>query len=312
MRRSVSVRARRPDMRLTVVGCGDAFGSGGRYNTCFRLEAAGKTFLIDCGASTHVALNAHGIDPNTIDAIILSHLHGDHFGGIPFLLLQGQFLLPRDRPLLIAGPPGSTERIDALVEACFPRATKNKWRFPWSVTEIPVGVPTDALGLNVVSAEVVHFSGAPSTALRISDGARMFAYSGDTQWTEALLPIANGADLFVVECYDYERDLTGHMNWATIKQRLKDFKAKRVMLTHMNPTMLAKLDEAKAAGVLVAGGGFFLNLKKKAPKETAGGATPPPEGGGGPPCGGGGGGAGPPGLCSLNLYINTDIEQADE
>lgn len=247
-------------MRLTVVGCGDAFGSGGRYNTCFRLEAAGKTFLIDCGASTHVALNAHGIDPNTIDAIVLSHLHGDHFGGIPFLLLQGQFLIPRERPLLIAGPPGSTERIDALVEACFPRATKNKWRFPWSVTEIPVGVPTDALGLNVVSAEVVHFSGAPSTALRISDGARTFAYSGDTQWTEALLPIANGADLFVVECYDYDRDLTGHMNWATIKQRLKDFKAKRVMLTHMNPTMLAKVDEAKAAGVLVAEDGLVLDL----------------------------------------------------
>ena len=107
-------------MRLTVVGCGDAFGSGGRFNTCFHLQAAGKTFLIDCGASTHVALNAQGIDANDIDAIILSHLHGDHFGGIPFLLLYGQFLKPRERPLLFAGPPGSTERINALVEACLP------------------------------------------------------------------------------------------------------------------------------------------------------------------------------------------------
>jgi ribonuclease BN (tRNA processing enzyme) len=247
-------------MRLTVIGCGDAFGSGGRFNTCFHLEAAGKTFLVDCGASTHVALNAHGIDPNTIDAIILSHLHGDHFGGIPFLLLQGQFLKGREQPLLLAGPPGSARRINALVEACFPGATKNRWRFPWSVMEIPVGVPSDVLGLKVVSAEVVHFSGAPSTALRISDGAKVFSYSGDTQWTDALLPIADGADLFIVECYDYDRDLTGHMNWATIKRRLPDFNARRVMLTHMNPTMLAMVEEAKAAGVLAAEDGMMLDL----------------------------------------------------
>jgi ribonuclease BN (tRNA processing enzyme) len=207
-----------------------------------------------------VALNAHGIDANTIDAIILSHLHGDHFGGIPFLLLQGQFLTRRERPLLFAGPPGSTERINAAIEVFFPRSTKNKWRFPWSVTEIPDGVPADVLGLTVVSAEVVHFSGAPSTALRITDGAKIFSYSGDTEWTEALLPIANGADLFVVECYDYDRDLTAHMNWTTVKRRLPDFNARRVMLTHMNPTMLAKVEEAKAAGVLVAEDGLTLDL----------------------------------------------------
>jgi ribonuclease BN (tRNA processing enzyme) len=247
-------------MRLTIVGSGDAFGSGGRFNTCFHLEAAGKVFLIDCGASTHVALNARGIDANTIDAIILTHLHGDHFGGIPFLLLQGQFLTRRDRPLLIAGPPGSTERINTLVEACFPRSLKNKWRFPWSVTEISVGVPTDVLGLNVVSAEVIHFSGAPSTALRLSDGDKTLAYSGDTEWTEVLLPIANGADLFIAECYEYDRELSGHMNWKTIRQRLKGFNARRVMLTHMNPNMLAKVAEPKAAGVLVAEDGLVLDL----------------------------------------------------
>jgi ribonuclease BN (tRNA processing enzyme) len=247
-------------MRLTVVGCGDAFGSGGRFNTCFHLRAAGKTFLVDCGASTHVALNAHGIDANAIDAIILTHLHGDHFGGIPFLLLQGQFLKPRDRPLLFAGPPGSTERINAAMEVFFPRSTRNKWRFPWSVTEIPVGAPAEVLGLTVTSTEVVHFSGAPSTALRIADGERIFSYSGDTEWTEALLPIASGADLFIVECYDYDRDLAGHLNWTTIKRKLADFNARRVMLTHMNPTMLAKVEEAKAAGVLVAEDGLMLDL----------------------------------------------------
>jgi ribonuclease BN (tRNA processing enzyme) len=247
-------------MRLTVVGSGDAFGSGGRFNTCFHLAAGERRVLIDCGASTHVALRARGIDPNTIDAIILSHLHGDHFGGIPFLLLEGQFLSRRERPVLFAGPPGTRDRINALLDVFFSGSTKSKWRFPWSVTEIPLETPTDVLGLDVFSREVVHFSGAPSTGLRVSDGKTLFAYSGDSQWTDALLPIADGADLFIVECYDYDRDITGHMNWKTLKQRLPDLKARRVMLTHMNPSMLAKTAEAKAAGVLVAEDGLTLDL----------------------------------------------------
>jgi ribonuclease BN (tRNA processing enzyme) len=81
-------------MRLTIVGCGDAFGSGGRFNTCFKIDAKHAAILLDCGASSLVALKAHHIDPNAIDAIVLSHLHGDHFGGLPFLLLDAQLLIP--------------------------------------------------------------------------------------------------------------------------------------------------------------------------------------------------------------------------
>ncbi len=247
-------------MRFTVVGSGDAFGSGGRFNTCFHLATSAGTFLVDCGASTHVALRVRGIEANSIDAIILSHLHGDHFGGIPFLLLDGQFLSRRERPLVFAGPPGARDRINTLLEVFFAGSTKSQWRFPWSVTEIPVARPTPFQGLSITSAEVIHSSGAPSTALRITDGAKTFAYSGDTQWTDALLPIAAGADLFVTECYDYDRELSGHLNWKTLKARLPDFTARRIMLTHMNHTMLARLDEARAAGVLVAEDGLVLDL----------------------------------------------------
>ena len=68
-------------MKLTIVGSGDAFGSGGRANTCFWLETAKGTLVVDFGASALPALKARELDPNRIDAIVLSHLHGDHFGG---------------------------------------------------------------------------------------------------------------------------------------------------------------------------------------------------------------------------------------
>src|SRR5262249_19310240 len=183
-RRVDTAERERLTMRVTIIGCGDAFGSGGRFNTCFMLETSKATLLVDCGASTPVALKARGFDHGSFDGIILSHLHGDHFGGLPFLLLDAQFLSRRDRPLLIAGPPGTRAWLDALLEVFFPGATANSWRFSWKVMEIEVGRPTDVLGHTVTTTEVVHYSGAPSTAVRLSDGHKLFAYSGDTEWVE--------------------------------------------------------------------------------------------------------------------------------
>lgn len=246
-------------MKLTIVGSGDAFGSGGRSNTCFWLETAKGTLVVDFGASALPALKTLKLDPNRIDAIILSHLHGDHFGGLPFLLLDGQFLSRRERPLLIVGPPGTRARLEAALEVFFPKSTGSKWRYPWRVDEIPVGVPSDVLGHSLVTAAVVHQSGAPSTALRLSDGEKVFAYSGDTEWTDALPRIAKGADLFICECYAYEgTKISGHMSWEILKPRVAEFGTKRTMVTHMNPTMLARLDEVRAAGVLVAEDGLTM------------------------------------------------------
>ena len=140
------------------------------------------------------------------------------------------------------------------------KSTGSKWRFPWQVQEIAVGCETDVLGHAVTTTEVLHQSGAPSTALRLTDGDKTFAYSGDTEWTDALIPIARGADLFICECYGYAGKLTGHLTWEVLHPRLSDLAAKQTMVTHMNPTMLSRLDEVRAGGVLIADDGLTMEF----------------------------------------------------
>jgi ribonuclease BN (tRNA processing enzyme) len=192
--------------------------------------------------------------------VILSHLHGDHFGALPFLLLDWQFHARREKPLTIAGPPGTRDRLNAACEVFFPRSSKNAWRFPLEVSEIAPGVPDEIVGFAIRTTEVVHQSGAPSTAVRLTAAGKVLSYSGDTEWTDALVPVADGADLFIIECYDYSRDLPGHMNFATLRQKRAALRARRIMLTHMNPTMLARLDEARGEGLLVADDGLVVEI----------------------------------------------------
>jgi ribonuclease BN (tRNA processing enzyme) len=191
---------------------------------------------------------------------MLSHLHGDHFGALPFLLLEYQFHSRRERPLIIAGPPGARERLNAACEVFFPRSSRNAWRFGLEIVEITPGAPDELVGFAVRTAEVIHQSGAPSTAVRLTRGDKVLAYSGDTEWTDALLGVANGADLFIVECYDHSRDIPGHMSFARLKEKRSQLKARRIMLTHMNPTMLARIDDARGQGFEIASDGLVVEI----------------------------------------------------
>ena len=121
-------------------------------------------------------------------------------------------------------------------------------------------MPDQALGFAIRTVEVVHQSGAPSTAVRLTRAGKTLSYSGDTEWTDALVGIADGADLFVIECYDYSRDVPGHMSFARLQQNRERLRARRIMLTHMNPTMLAHVEQARGEGLLVAEDGLVLEI----------------------------------------------------
>jgi ribonuclease BN (tRNA processing enzyme) len=247
-------------MRVTFVGTGDAFNSGGRAHTCFRLDSDGRTLVVDFGASALLAWRKASLNLCDIDTIVLSHLHGDHFGGLPFLMLDYQFVSRCRAPLVIAGPPGTGARLDAAMEAFFPNSTRNKWRFEWSVVEIALGKPAMLGGFEITTTEMLHPSGAPSTALRVARNGKLFAYSGDTAWTPALIDVADGADLFVTECSSGEAAIPNHIDWPTLRANLPHLKARRVAVTHMGESALARSAEMGAAGVHVTHDGEIVDL----------------------------------------------------
>ncbi|WP_438345099.1 MBL fold metallo-hydrolase [Methylorubrum populi] len=230
-------------MRLQVLGCGDAFGSGGRFNTCFHVDPSaggdGDAFLIDCGASSLIAIRRFGVDPNRIRSVFLTHLHGDHFGGLPWLILDGQLVSGRTRPLTVVGPPGTAERLPAAMEVLFPGSSTAERRFAVEVVAIEAGRPIEVAGVSVTAFTMRHPSGAPAHALRIESAGRVVSYTGDTEWVEDIVAAGRGADLMIAEGYTVERPVKFHLDWATLKRRLPEIGPKRLMLTHMSPEMIA-------------------------------------------------------------------------
>ena len=230
-------------VHLHMLGTGDAFGNGGRFQTCFLLEDGGEIMLVDCGATSLTALKASGFEPNDVGAVVLTHLHGDHFGGLPFLVLDGQFRR-RERPLEIAGPPGTRERVEAAMELLFPGSVDAARRFELRFTELAYESATQ-VGPASVRAIPVEQPGTPACALRVEYGGRVLAYTGDTAWTDALVPLVRGADLLVAEAYFLDRAVPYHLDYATLRANADRLDCKRILLTHMSPDMLARRGEAE-------------------------------------------------------------------
>lgn len=229
--------------KVTVqfLGSGDAFGSGGRLQTCILVE--GQTqFLIDIGASSMVAINRCKVDPNGISTIFLTHLYSDHAGGIPFFILDAQLNRKRTQPLTIAGPKGTSAWYPKIMEASFPGSSMAKRKFPVIIKELQAGRTDTVNGISVAPFIVSQSPELTMLSLRIGFQGKCITYSGDTEWTNALLAAADKSDLFIAEAYFFEKKVNNHLSYLTLKEHWNELSAQRIILTHMHNDMLDKCD----------------------------------------------------------------------
>jgi len=230
-------------IEIRFLGSGDAFGSGGRLQSCILVKTGKQQLLVDCGASALTGMIKFGVDPNEIDLIVISHLHGDHYGGIPFLINGSQLMFKRETPLGIIGPPGMEKMLVRAMDALFPGSSGRDTRFPMTITEFVPDREIASGDVKITPLKNYHPQVDNSFALRITSGGKTIAYSSDTEWTDSLLQAARDADIFIAEAYFYEKKVKGHMDYKTLISNYGKTGARRLVLTHMGPDMLNMLTQ---------------------------------------------------------------------
>ncbi len=227
------------NVTVTFAGSGDAFGSGGRLNTCIVVDAPDMRLAVDFGASSLVALNRVGIEHNSIEAIVITHLHGDHAGGIPFLLMDAMLGARRQHPLTIIGPPGIRQWVQQATATLFPGSDNMKRRFAVEFVELSNTSVHHHRQLAIETMPAIHTPETLPASLRLTISGKIIAYTGDGEWNPHMMALAEDADLLIMECYAYGKPVKYHLNYPDIEANRGSLSARRIVLTHMGPDMLA-------------------------------------------------------------------------
>jgi ribonuclease BN (tRNA processing enzyme) len=239
------------------LGSADAFCSGGHPQAAYLLETDGSAVMVDCGPTALLSLKQRRFDTARLDAVIVSHFHGDHFGGLPYLLLEYMWESLRDRPLIVAGPPGIEQRVWALFRALYHDVMPEQLPFELQFRELQAEVSSAIAGFDVFPVRVPHQVEDVALALRFTVGNKRLLYSGDSPWCDRFLALADGVDLFLCECTGYEDPHGTHIDWRTLERFVPQLKCRRLVLVHLGREMR---ERCGALGVECATEGLRIEL----------------------------------------------------
>jgi ribonuclease BN (tRNA processing enzyme) len=242
---------------LVLIGTSDAFGGGGRRQSAYLLRTPSGSVLLDCGGTTSTGLATLGISREEIEAILITHFHADHFGGIPLFLLGAQYEDKRRAPVRIAGPPGVERRVREASRALGHPMEDHRFGFEVSFEELPLGATRPIGPVETRAFGTFHSPDSRPHGLVVTAANRRLAYSGDTGWFEALPGEVNGADLFLCECTQVHREFEYHLSFEELSERNGEFDCGRLVLTHLGSEMRALGD---FGGFEIADDGRVLKL----------------------------------------------------
>ncbi|MHC1742287.1 MAG: MBL fold metallo-hydrolase [Syntrophobacteraceae bacterium] len=219
-------------MRVVFLGVGEACDET-LPNTSIWLQArteyGSRSVLLDCGFTVPPRYFAQTTDPEDLDALWISHFHGDHFFGVPALILR-LWETRRRKPLTIVGQEGVEEKVTQAMELAYPGFLA-KLMYPLEFIPVEAGRAIDVAGLLWRFASNQH--GQPDLAVRIDDDDHAVFYSGDGLATPETLALASGCDLVVHEAFRMDQPVAGH---GTVMQSVgfaRGAGAKRLALVHV-------------------------------------------------------------------------------
>jgi ribonuclease BN (tRNA processing enzyme) len=211
-------------VELAFLGSGAAF-SLERYNGAVVVD---RRLLLDGGAPLLPHLHRLGIDPGAIEAVLITHFHGDHLLGLPPFVLHRCFIDPR--PLRIIGPPRVEQTLEQLFSLCWgPEWPDFRARFELSYAE--AGAGGSVAGVEYETVGLKHGS-QTVTGYRLRVGDRLLAYSGDTEATEALDRLVEGADVAIVEATGPGEPMS-HTSWEQAAELAKRHPRTRFFFNHV-------------------------------------------------------------------------------
>ena len=235
-------------MRLTVLGCAGSFPGPESACSAYLVEAEGFRLLIDFGSGAMSALQRYA-DLDTLDAIMLTHLHGDHMlDACTYIVVRRYHPAGPRPPIPVYAPLGAAERIAAayspdseplddvytfygLQPGTFPIG-------PFTVTVDRVNHPIETYGV------------------RIEHDGHVLAYSSDTAPCEPLIRLAAGADLFLCEAsyLDGMDNPPGlHLTGGEAGEAATKADARRLLLTHLIPAWFSEASIVDAAAAAYTG-----------------------------------------------------------
>jgi ribonuclease BN (tRNA processing enzyme) len=216
---------------LLFLGSGNAYAPG-RYWSSFLVNGR---YLFDCSPVALPHLKMCDVPVADIEVIFISHFHGDHFFGLPFLFLEYAERTHREKDLTIIGPPGIMQRTIKVTEAGFPNVFRRKDRgYGLAFQEVSDGAEGDIAGLHFLARTVTHVTDFPCFGFRVEIEGRTLAYSGDTVFCESLVELGQGADVFVIECSGWEDSSGVHIDPSGIRElRRRLGPTPQFVLTHL-------------------------------------------------------------------------------
>ena len=234
-------------MKVLCLGAGNAFAPGDLGWNGFLID---NHVLLDAPPDCLARLHRLGVEPSSIDTVLISHFHADHFSGLPALMLHMSIRDRRSARLTIVGPPGVEGRVEDLSVAMGIRKRDRGNAFERRYIEVEDGTRLDVAGFRVTAREMRHSPSLRAFGYRLSDGGRTLAYSGDTTLCPGLIELVNGADMAIVECSSSAAEDPAHMNLALMRElRASLGRTPRLLITHRDMQVSAEdIENADVAG----------------------------------------------------------------